>query len=509
MDVYVTVNQLVHKAVSLGLIQPDDEIYARNQIMALLDLTDFPERQAIDHEQAVGQGKDIPDLLDELTLFAVQTGLIEDLLDEREILSSKMMNIFMPKPSEVNKTFYEKWAVKPENATNFFYELSKNSQYIQTKRVQKNIQYKTDTPYGEIDITINLSKPEKDPKEIAREREMKASSANYPKCLLCSENEGYAGRIGHPARSNHRIIKLELTGESWFFQYSPYVYYHEHCIVLSHEHRDMVINREAFQRLIEFVEKFPHYFIGSNADLPIVGGSILSHDHYQGGNYEFAMAKAQDEMIFTLESFPTIKAATIKWPMSVIRLRGKDKEALVAASDFILVKWKKYTDIDANIFAFTGKTRHNTITPIVRIREDAYEVDLVLRNNRTDELHPLGIFHPHGDVHHIKKENIGLIEVMGLAVLPPRLKTELIEVENYLLDLPNQVEDYHLPWAQEMKIRYHNQLTAESVTEIVQKEVGLKFLRALENAGVYKRTEEGQKAFQKFITSLGSTSFGA
>lgn len=493
MTVYSAIHQLVIKAIALGMIEPEDEIYVRNQIMPLIGLKEFETSSA----------QDIPDLLDELVQFAVEAGVTEDLFDEKEILSANIMNVFIDKPSGVNRTFWEKWSASPEQGTNYFYELSQNSNYIQTNRISKNISYKADTPYGELDITINLSKPEKDPKEIAREKELKAASAaHYPNCLLCIENEGYAGRIGHPARANHRMIRLELTGEPWFLQYSPYVYYNEHCIVLSGQHRDMAITKDAFKRLVEFVEKFPHYFIGSNADLPIVGGSILTHDHYQGGNYEFAMAKAPEENEFTLANFPVIHAATVKWPMSVIRLRGQDRTELVEACVFILEKWKQYSDEAADIIAYTGETRHNTITPIVRMRNGELEADLVLRNNRTSEEHPLGIFHPHADVHHIKKENIGLIEVMGLAVLPARLKTELREVEKYLLDEPNQIADYHQPWADEMKARFAGDSTAENVVDVVRTEVGRKFLRVLENAGVFKRTEEGQKAFGRFIQTL-------
>ncbi|PLR87115.1 UDP-glucose--hexose-1-phosphate uridylyltransferase [Bacillus sp. V33-4] len=495
MDVYSVLQQLLRKAISIEMISSEDEVYARNQIMSLLALNEFR------CDEPSEPNKDIPDLLDELTDYAVEKGIIDDLLDEREILSSQIMNVFMPRPSDLNQIFYEKYE-EPENATSYFYELSRNSNYIQTKRISKNINYKADTEYGELDITINLSKPEKDPRQIAKEREKKDLSINYPKCLLCVENEGYAGRIGHPARSNHRMIRMDLGGEPWFLQYSPYVYYNEHCILLAGEHRDMVINREAFERLLEFVEKFPHYFIGSNADLPIVGGSILVHDHYQGGNYHFAMAKARDEYSFTLDSFPTIKASTIKWPMSVIRLRGLDKEKLVAASDYILGKWKNYSDREANIFAYSGETRHNTITPIVRMRNGEFEVDLVLRNNRTSDEHPMGIFHPHADVHHIKKENIGLIEVMGLAVLPARLKTELAEVEKFLLEEPNQIEEYHVSWAEDIKARSSTGISGKSMQEIVRKEVALKFLKALEDAGVYKRNGDGQAAFRRFLDSL-------
>ncbi|QQZ10062.1 UDP-glucose--hexose-1-phosphate uridylyltransferase [Heyndrickxia vini] len=496
MNVYGSINELVLKAIELHMIQQEDEIYARNQIMAFLGLTDFSQK----NNHVERRNLDVPELLDELMLFAVQAGIIEDLFDEREMLSSQIMNVFLKLPSEINKIFYQKWTNSPEKATAYFYELSQNSNYIQMKRIAENINYKAVTEYGELDITINLSKPEKDPKEIAREKERRTTS-HYPTCLLCIENEGFSGRIGHPARSNHRMIRLELNKEQWLLQYSPYVYYNEHCIVLSHEHRNMVINRETFQRLLEFVEKFPHYFIGSNADLPIVGGSILTHDHYQGGNYEFAMVKAKDEIVFALDAFPMIHFSTIKWPMSVIRLRGSDMKQMVAACNYIFEKWKEYSDPVSNIYAYTGGTRHNTITPIARMRNGRFEMDLVLRNNRTNEEHPLGIFHPHADVHHIKKENIGLIEVMGLAVLPSRLKEELSEVENYLLDRTNHIKPCHLPWSDEMKNRYQDEITPATVKKIIQKEVGYKFLKVLEDASVFKR-KEGQEAFRTFIFSL-------
>jgi UDPglucose--hexose-1-phosphate uridylyltransferase len=498
MNVYNALEQLVQHAVALEIIHSEDKIYARNQVMSLLGLLDCPEYFVEEKDR----GQEIPDLLNELVQFAVHEGLIEDLLEEKEIFGSKIMNVFISKPSEINKTFYEKYTIQPEKATEYFYGLSKSSNYIQTKRISKNINYKVETSYGDLDITINLSKPEKDPEDIAREKEKKAVSSHYPKCLLCIENEGYEGRIGHPARSNHRIIRLELTDEPWFLQYSPYVYYNEHCIVLSAEHRDMVIDRGTFERLIDFVGKFPHYFVGSNADLPIVGGSILTHDHYQGGNYEFAMAKAEDEMNFTLMDFPGLNATIVKWPMSVIRLRGNHKGEMINACEYILKKWKNYSDPDVDIIAYTGDTGHNTITPIGRIRKGQYEVDLVLRNNRTSDEHPLGIFHPHTDVHHIKKENIGLIEVMGLAVLPARLKSELSEIENYLLEKQNRIEEYHIQWADELKEKYKNELSSDRIKYTVQKEVGFKFLRVLEDAGVFKRDGKGQRAFKKFIESL-------
>ncbi|WP_121610982.1 UDP-glucose--hexose-1-phosphate uridylyltransferase [Mesobacillus foraminis] len=496
MEIYAAIDEIVKQGVISELIPEEDGIYVRNQIMALLSLEDFPE------QGGENSGKDLPELVDVLVNFAVEKGLIEDLFDEKEILGSKIMNVFMPRPSDVNRFFYERYESNPEEATDYFYQLSQNSNYIQTKRIAKNISYKTETEYGELDITINLSKPEKDPKEIAMERQRKQTAAKYPKCLLCIENEGYAGRLGHPARSNHRMIRVGLSGEAWYFQYSPYVYYNEHCILLSGEHRDMKIDRGAFTRLLEFVGKFPHYFIGSNADLPIVGGSILTHDHYQGGNYEFAMAKAEEEYAFTMESHPEVHAATVKWPMSVIRLRGSDKAKLVDASEHILEKWKNHSDSSLQIEAYSGDTRHNTITPIARMRNGQFEVDLVLRNNRTTEEHPMGIFHPHSDVHHIKKENIGLIEVMGLAVLPARLKTELAEVEKFLMGEPSDLAAYHLPWAEEMKQKYQEQLAEDTVAEIVNKEVGAKFLRVLEDAGVYKRNQAGQEAFRRFTQVL-------
>jgi UDPglucose--hexose-1-phosphate uridylyltransferase len=495
MDVYTSIETLVNKAAALGMIEQRDKIYARNQIMSLLGLVEYPE-----HAEAVE--KAIPDLLEDLIRFAVAEGRIAGLESDKDILSSKIMDVLVPKPSSVNKEFYEKYEDSPEEATRYFYDLSRNSNYIQTKSIARNINYKIATDYGELDITINLSKPEKDPQQIAREREMKIVSSNYPKCLLCAENEGYAGRPGHPARSNHRIIDLELSDESWFLQYSPYVYYNEHCIVLCGEHRDMKIDHSTFARLLEFTGKFPHYFLGSNADLPIVGGSILSHDHYQGGNYEFAMADADEIGSFQLSRFPAISANMLRWPLSVIRLRGQEQEELADAAEMILEAWVQYSDTEAEIEAFTGETRHNTITPIARVRDGLYELDLVLRNNRTSTEHPLGIFHPHADVHHIKKENIGLIEVMGLAVLPARLEKEIQEIEKYLLGQSSEVKDYHLPWAAEMKEKYAAELTGETAGSIIRKEIGYKFVRVLEDAGVFKQTESGLAAFRRFAGFL-------
>lgn len=494
MELQENIQLLVSKAIESDLIEKDDEIYCTNQVMDLFHLKDIEKRSIAASE------KTIADILDELVDFAVENNIIEDLSDEKDILACKVMNCFMSKPSEVIKTFYKKYDESPVKSTNYFYELSKNNNYIQTKRIAKNISYKVETEYGNLDITINLSKPEKNPKDIAKAKE--AKSTNYPKCLLCVENEGYVGRINQPARSNHRIIPIDLVDEKWYLQYSPYSYYNEHCIVLCKEHRDMKINKSAFERLLRFIEKFPHYFVGSNADLPIVGGSILTHDHYQGGAYEFPMAQAEDDYQFKVTGFEDIKFSTVKWPLSVIRLRSENINSLVEASDCILNKWKGYSDEASEILAFTNETPHNTITPIARKRGDLYEVDLVLRNNRTTEEHPLGIFHPHDDVQHIKKENIGLIEVMGLAVLPARLKTELVEVKKYILNEENSIAEYHIPWAKELKAKYLNEITIETAEDIVNKETGYKFLRVLQDAGVFKRNEDGLEAFKRFADYL-------
>ncbi len=491
-----TIETLVNKAIEKNLIDSSDAVYARNQILGILQLDNFEEGASLTKEVS------IPDLLEILSQNAVERHIIEDLLDEKEKIEALLMNVFLSKPSEVNRDFYQKYNQSPVMATDFFYQLSKDSNYIQTKRIAKNIQFQTASSYGDLDITINLSKPEKDPEQIKREREMKQDIA-YPKCLLCAENEGYVGRIGHPARSNHRIIEVPLEGESWFLQYSPYVYYNEHSIVFAKDHRPMKINRDAFSRLTAFVEKFPHYFIGSNADLPIVGGSILSHDHYQAGNYTFAMTKAEEEFSFTLHSFPDVKAAVVKWPLSVIRLQHPNRTTLVEAADYILNNWRAYTDTEAHIHAFSDDVPHNTITPIARMRDNQFELDLVLRNNRQTEEHPMGLFHPHEDVHHIKKENIGLIEVMGLAVLPPRLKVELEAIKKHLLDDSENVADYHQNWVQSIK-KGHSSITKENVEQIVETELGKKFERVLEDAGVFKTTADGRQAFRRFIDHLNA-----
>ncbi|MDX8045126.1 UDP-glucose--hexose-1-phosphate uridylyltransferase [Gracilibacillus sp. S3-1-1] len=487
------VKTLVNKAIEKDLIKQSDQIYARNQVLGLLHEASF-------QKEAELVNMDIPTILEELANLAVEKELIEGLLDEREQLTAKIMNVFISKPSEINQTFYEKYQQSPEKATDYFYQLSKDSNYIQTKRMAQNIHFKTASDYGELDITINLSKPEKDPEQIKREKEKKQDLA-YPKNVLSVENEGYVGRIGYPARSNHRIINVPLEGEEWFLQYSPYVYYNEHSILLAEEHRPMNITRAAFARLTAFIDKFPHYFIGSNADLPIVGGSILSHDHYQAGHYTFAMTNAEEEFRFTLNDFADVEAMVVKWPLSVIRLRHQDRYKLVDASAHILQKWRAYSDPDADILAYTEDTPHNTITPIARRRGEVFEMDLVLRNNRTTKEHPMGIFHPHEDVHHIKKENIGLIEVMGLAVLPPRLKNELEAIREHLLGEKVTVAEYHHDWVQSIKSE-HATITNENVNTIVKNALGQKFARVLEDAGVYKTTSSGRDQFKRFLSHL-------
>ncbi|MGN7401466.1 UDP-glucose--hexose-1-phosphate uridylyltransferase [Cytobacillus praedii] len=489
--IYQHITGLIQKALEVKLIEPADQFFIRNRLMSLLGLENFPE--AVDSISM----DTIPNLVEKIITYAIDENVIQNVFDDKEILAANIMNCFVPMPSVVNAAFEQKYKDSPLAATDYFYNLSKNNNYIQLNRIAKNISYKVDTQYGQMDITINLSKPEKDPEQIKREHTTKHAN-NYPKCLLCIENEGYAGRTNYPARANHRVIHVPLLGENWYLQYSPYVYYNEHCILFSEEHRPMKIGREAFERLLTFTEKFPHYFIGSNADLPIVGGSILSHDHYQGGNYEFAMTRAVDDFSFELKDYPTIKASVIKWPMSVIRLRATNIRPLVKAADNILQTWKGYSDRLANILAYTGDTPHNTITPIARNRDGIFEIDLVLRNNRTTSEHPLGLFHPHADVHHIKKENIGLIEVMGLAVLPPRLKEEITDIQKVLLGTTNQVADYHSEWVKQLKAKYGTRLNKEQADSILQDELGKKFVRCLEDAGVFKEHE----AFKRFIHTL-------
>src|SRR5690625_3114189 len=494
--IFPLISSLIQKAIDEKLIEQRDKLYIQNQLIELFHLKQFPakETRLIDDT--------IPNLLEKIIDYAVEEEIIENIFDEKEILSANIMNHFIPLPSEVERSFYEKYEQSPADATNYFYSLSNLSNYIQQNRINKNISFKTKTEYGPLDITINLSKPEKDPEEIKRELEKKQENIDYPRCPLCIENEGYVGRIGYAARSNHRMISVPIEGETWYFQYSPYVYYNEHSILLCEEHQPMVINSDTFKRLFAFVEQFPHYFIGSNADLPIVGGSILSHDHYQAGHYSFAMEKAEKLFTFSMDKFPKIKASVLKWPLSVIRLESTDKNELTKAADDILQKWMTYSDRSVNIVAYTDEERHNTITPIVRKSKNNFQIDLVLRNNRTTETYPSGIFHPHEDVQHIKKENIGLIEVMGLSVLPARLKDELEEIKQFLQGKIDKVAQYHEPWAKALQTKYPKVSTNEEAQKIIEHELGKKFERILEDAGVFKQTEEGIEAFKQFIKHL-------
>ena len=494
---YENIKKLVEYGIQTGLTPECERIYTTNLLLELFQ-EDSYEDVEIDSSsielEAVLEG-----LLDE----AVKRGIIEDSIGFRDLFDTKIMNCLVPRPAQVQKTFAEKYEESPEAATEYFYKLSQDSNYIRRYRVKKDMKWKVDSPYGEIDITINLSKPEKDPKAIAAARNAKNTA--YPKCQLCMENEGYAGRLDHPARENHRIIPIEIAGGKWGFQYSPYVYYNEHCIVFNGQHIPMKIDKKAFEKLFDFVKLFPHYFLGSNADLPIVGGSILSHDHFQGGHYTFAMAKAPIEKELQFEGFSDVKAGIVKWPMSVIRISGPDKERLIELADKILLKWRGYTDEEAFIYAETDGEPHNTITPIARRRGDDFELDLVLRNNITTEEHPLGVYHPHAKLHHIKKENIGLIEVMGLAVLPARLKDEMAELADALVngtDLrATETLASHAEWAEGFLPKY-DKITKDNVMDILHEEIGLVFNEVLQDAGVYKCTPEGRKAFERFIAAV-------
>ena len=438
------------------------------------------------------------DLLD----WAVENGRIEDDTTSRDLFDTELMGRLTPRPSQVIRAFRTRYEEFPEAATDWYYQFSQDTDYILRYRIAKDVKWVAPTPYGDLDITINLSKPEKDPRAIAAAKT--APQGGYPKCQLCRENEGYAGRMNHPARQNHRIIPITIDGKDWFFQYSPYVYYNEHCIVFNGQHVPMKIDRSAFRKLLDFVKQFPHYFVGSNADLPIVGGSILSHDHFQGGRYTFAMEKAPVEKAVSFPGFEDIECGIVKWPMSVIRLRSADDDRLVDLAEKILTTWRGYTDEAAFIFAETDGETHNTITPIARMRDGKFELDLVLRDNITTEEYPLGVYHPHQELHHIKKENIGLIEVMGLAVQPSRLKGELADLADAFVEgrdiRADEALEKHNHWAEELKTRYT--FTKENAMDILQKEVGVVFATVLEHAGVYKCTDEGRTAFLRFINSM-------
>lgn len=490
------IKRLVQYGIDAGLTPECERIYTTNLLLELFHEDDYEEVE-------VNGEKELEEILGELLDEACSRGIIENSVVYRDLFDTKMMNCLMPRPAQVQETFWKKYEESPEAATDYYYKLSQDSDYIRRYRVKKDWKWTVDSPYGEIDITINLSKPEKDPKAIAAAKNAKASS--YPKCLLCVENEGYAGRVNHPARENHRIMPITVNDSAWGFQYSPYVYYNEHCIVFNGKHTPMKIEKETFMKLFDFVKLFPHYFLGSNADLPIVGGSILSHDHFQGGHYTFAMAKAPIEKHFEVKGFEDVESGIVKWPLSVIRLRSKDEKRLIELGTHILDVWRGYTDEEAFVFAETDGEPHNTITPIARKVGEIYELDLTLRNNITTEEHPLGLYHPHAEYHNIKKENIGLIEVMGLAVLPSRLKQELETLAEYIVEgkdiSENEMIEKHTKWVEKFLPKYDT-ITKENVMDILKEEVGIVFTKVLEDAGVYKCTEEGRTAFARFLNTL-------
>lgn len=492
MTIDGVVNTFVHEAIQEGLIHPLDQIYVENRLLALLGKKDF------DPESPLVEDTSWLDLLDQLGAYAVQEKLIDDSQSDRDIFQAGVMDLVTPLPSQVNQKFWDDYQDQPQKATDYFYDLSQKNNYIKSREIAKNVAFKGGTPYGDLDITINLSKPEKDPKEIARAKSL--PQVGYPKCALCLENEGYRGHLNHAARQNHRVVRMKLSNGVYGFQYSPYAYYNEHAIFLSTQHRPMKIDRVCLENILELVDLLPHYFVGSNADLPGVGGSILTHDHYQGGRYTFPMDRAKVLADFAYRPYPSVTGQILYWPLSVIRLIGQDRQELLAAGDQILQDWRAYSDPKAGILAETDQV-HNTVTPIARKQGDRYELNLVLRNNRTSEDFPLGIFHPHPDVHHIKKENIGLIEVMGLGILPPRLIKEIGQVEAYIagqIDL-DQVTDIHQAWAKALKADYNQGL---SIKAYVQAGIVQKFQRVLEDAGVFKQDEAGQAAFQDFINHI-------
>ncbi|MCD8036356.1 MAG: UDP-glucose--hexose-1-phosphate uridylyltransferase [Clostridiales bacterium] len=497
MNVNEAIKELVLYGIGKGLFLEEDTTYVINSILDVLKLDSFEDCE-------VKGNAELEDILKVLLDDAEKRGVIEGGQTERDLLDSKIMGTMVPFPRDVINKFWMKYIQSPKMASDWYYDFSQNTDYIRRYRIKKDMKWQTETEYGMLDITINLSKPEKDPKAIAAAKN--APQSGYPKCQLCAENEGYAGRMNHPGRRNHRVIPIKIGGSQWYFQYSPYVYYNEHCIAFNSEHMPMKIDRETFVKMIDFLKMLPHYFIGSNADLPIVGGSILSHDHFQGGNYSFAMEKAPVEKKITFDGYPDIEAGIVKWPMSVIRISGEYGKRVIDLAEFILGQWRTYTDEKTYIFAETDGEPHNTITPIARKRNDKYEIDLVLRNNITTEDRPLGVYHPNPSLHHIKKENIGLIEVMGLAVLPARLKEELNAVETALIssaDLrDNELTAKHADWVEEFSAKYDD-INISNVDAIVKKEVGLVFMQVLEDAGVYKRNDEGMAAFMRFIERCG------
>lgn len=493
--IYNTVQGLIDHSVRSGLITKDDEIVARNMLMDILRLSDWQE--------CAGEGGTLESLLNEVVNYACENGIIENTSVQRDLFDTRIMGVFTPMPHEVIARFSEKYAQSPKAATDWYFEFCKDLNYVRAGRIAKDLKWTYDCGYGTLDITINRSKPEKDPRDIAAAKTQK--SAGYPKCQLCAENMGFAGHITHPARQNLRPVPLKINGADWFLQYSPYGYYNEHCILFNSRHIPMVIDASVFEKLFDFLGLFPHYFIGSNADLPIVGGSILTHEHFQGGHYTFAMETAPVEKAFTLNGFPEVEAGIVKWPMSVIRLSSADRKSLAAACDHILKKWRAYTDASAGIFSETDGTPHNTVTPIARMRGGKFECDLVLRNNITSEERPLGIFHPNPTLHHIKKENIGLIEVMGLAVLPSRLAEEMAVLKEKMLDGSDLSADpktaSHEVWAKGILADYP-EFSAENAEQILHKEIGRAFEQVLCDAGVFKRTPDGAAAFERFVGAL-------
>ena len=492
------VKRLVQYGIESGLVPEEERIYTTNQLLELFGEEEYTE------PETEFKDVDLEEVLEELLDYAVEKGVLkENSVVYRDLFDTKIMNCLVPRPAQVIETFKELYKESPVKATDYYYKLSQDTNYIRRYRIKKDIRWKVPSQYGDIDISINLSKPEKDPKAIAAAKLAKQSG--YPKCLLCRQNEGYAGRVNHPARQNHRIIPITVNGTQWGFQYSPYVYYNEHCIVFNSQHVPMRIEHATFCKLFDFVKQFPHYFVGSNADLPIVGGSILSHDHFQGGHYTFAMAKAPIEKHVTIPGYEDVEAGIVKWPLSVLRIRHKDEKRLIELATHVLEAWRGYTDESAFIFAETDGEPHNTITPIARRSGDMFELDLTLRNNITTDEHPLGVYHPHAEYHHIKKENIGLIEVMGLAVLPARLKEELELLAEYILEgkdiSSNEKIEKHAAWVAEFLPKYDN-LDKDNIQDVLRKEVGNVFVHVLEDAGVYKCTAEGREAFMRFINKL-------
>ncbi len=497
MKIETCIESLVAYAMNCGLAEPDDHMVLTNRLLELMGLSDYTPSEELLSE-------DLEEILSAMLDYACSHGLCEDNITARDLFDTRIMGAITPMPREIRRDFYEKYRRDPVEATDWYYKLSCDTDYIRRYRIAKDMRWKYQSPYGLLDITINLSKPEKDPKAIAAAKN--APQSSYPKCQLCAENEGYAGRMNHPARQNHRIIPITVGGKEWFLQYSPYVYYNEHCIVFNSQHIPMKIDRAAFEKLLDFVSAFPHYFVGSNADLPIVGGSILSHEHFQGGHYTFAMETAPVEEQILFAGYEDVQAGIVNWPMSVIRLTCADPKRIAQLGEKILNLWRGYDDADAFVYSCTDGEPHNTITPIARRRGELFEMDLVLRNNITTQEHPLGVFHPHADKHHIKKENIGLIEVMGLAVLPSRLKKELNDLAEAIVAgkeiHSDAVLSKHAPWVEELKQQYC--FTADNALEILMQETGKVFSQVLEDAGVYKCTPEGRQAFHRFLDAVNA-----